>query len=237
MAQFCDNCRMLNENIKTICRPEKFLKVPNKNYINVCPNCIKEKEWESQPEYQINELEHFVNKRRCFSLVPSLIETEDGRSYLTFTDGKGKYISTKELKLIVDSLIDTIKLEGIDDAFEEFNEINIMAANFQSDPNEIDKFLFPFDRLGIKRKQFKTDKRKWSFTCGNCSEKVSSDDFEEYFSIVSRISGTSERACSKGCAYVISKELTLNWIYEKQYEKFFNLSKMDEMLKNHITEI
>ena len=72
-----------------------------------------------------------------------------------------------------------------------------------------------------KRKEFNPDKRKWSFHCGFCGKKVSSDVDRDYFYIADydiRTSGTiSDRCCSEVCARHVWDEMLEVWLKNHGY--------------------
>ncbi|RBW68241.1 hypothetical protein [Bacillus taeanensis] len=227
MAIWCAYCRRSTVNIKTIKRPENFVKRFDK-YIHVCLFCIKENGLEDIPEYNPNELQKFIDAMQDRAIMPSIISTADGEEFLTFQDGNGYLLSTNKLDLIARELIKTLELDGLDKFVKSKNIDTYLSHHYLSDPENEGKYLIPFDKLNINRKLFNPLKN-WSCTCGNCSIKMLSKDGGEYFTINPYwpFEGRTERACSEGCMKVIAKDKVLNWIHEKDYKKYFDLEKLD----------
>ena len=237
MPKWCAYCRKLNVKAKTIKRPTDFRRLPRSEYIHVCPKCIIENHLEDAQEYNLSNIEEFVDRNSSNAVVPTILETTNGEKYLSFVNGSGQYMSLGELKFIAESLLQTIELEGLDEFFEETNTFNRMSHSFSSDPDDEDKFMIPLEDLGIRRKEFDPNKN-WSFKCGNCSTKISSKDGGEYLSINPNHNFQNpamERACSDACMKVIAKEHILDFINGNHFEKYFNLTDLDEKVKNYIS--
>ncbi|HAJ3957205.1 hypothetical protein WD019_19120 [Fictibacillus sp. Mic-4] len=229
-AKWCAYCGHLHALTKTIERPNSYIKSFGK-YIHVCLSCIKKHRLEHLPEYTPSELQKFVDGMRMNAIVPTILMSENGEEYLTFHNGQGTLLSTKQMEFIANELLKTIKLNGLDEFIEEENQDNYMSRRFLSDPENKDKYLVPFEGLNIKRKRFNINK-VWGFTCGNCSKKMSSKDGGDYFTISPNwpFTGKTERACSEGCIKVIAKERIIDWIYSSSFQRYFDLEKLDERL-------
>ncbi|WP_035332125.1 hypothetical protein [Cytobacillus sp. Bac17] len=89
----------------------------------------------------------------------------------------------------------------------------------------------------IDKKQFNPS-RKWSFKCGNCSTKVSSQDGGNYFTINPSLNWNLEfttetgleRACSEGCIKVIAKDFVREWVKINPSRKLFVTEDLEERL-------
>lgn len=234
MLTFCEYCRFAKIT-KPIHRPKDHKGSLRRPYILVCEKCIKENNLEDIPEYEISKLQKLVNHDS--SVSPTLLTTTDGQDYLALRDGLGQYLFSEDLKFIAESLLKTAELEGLDEFLEETNTFNGLASFYAAAEEDPGRFAIPLDELRISRKQFDISKN-WGCTCGNCSNKMSSKDGGEYFSIVPEqiYNVKSERACSEGCAYVIAKEIVLNWLNNHKHKKYFYIENLDENIKNYIKQ-
>lgn len=171
-------------------------------------------------------------------LVPTLLGTKDGSTILSLTDGDGQLISANELKLLAMELLKTAENPGYDEAIKVTNKKSNLESYFGPDPDDKSKCRLPIDSLGIRKKQFKSN-RKWSFKCGNCSTRVSNVENTDYFSILptNHINFGLERGCSEECTYVIAKEILQNWLKENEYEPYFNTDNLEIKLKKYIQNI
>lgn len=74
--------------------------------------------------------------------------------------------------------------------------------------------------VGYKQKYFSKDtKRKWSFKCHHCEEKVASNEADEYF-IVSITwkypSPSSHRFCSRNCSDIYFREQQIELLTQRE---------------------
>jgi len=207
-------------------------------YKYVCPNCLIEHGLQDESEYKISDLKAFVEENQRNAIVPTLLETTDGKEYLQFANGDQYLMTRGFLKFVADEIYKTLELgEDFDEFVKENNKLAWLGNFYSRSKYDKEKLAIPIDKLRIRKKKFNTKKRKWSFKCGNCSERISSEDGGTYYSIMPEyeFDADLERACSSGCAYVIAKDIINEWLDEKEDErKFFYTENIDEQLKEYI---
>jgi hypothetical protein len=230
--KYCAYCRRININTRTIERPTDYVMNFSK-YIHVCLSCIKEQGLEDIVEYKPTELQSFVDSMEKNAIVPSII-SEDGKEYLAFVNGNGILLDTKQMKFIAEELLKTTQLSGLNDFIQEENQHSYFSMVYNQDNESEGHYLVPFENLSIKRKNFNPNK-VWGCTCGNCSKKMSSKDGGDYFTItlMGNFKGPTERACSEGCMKVITKDIIMNWINDKKYQRYFNLENLDKRISDY----
>lgn len=238
VVNWCAYCRMMTVT-KTIKRPESYLK-SFKKYIHVCSSCIDKNGLESIPEYKPTQLQKFVDHISHDSLIPSILKYNE-KEYLILHDEHGDLLHTNELKLIAQELFKTVKIQELDQFIKKENQNQYMQYHFNEDPEATGKLLLPLESLRVQRKKFKSDKR-WAFTCGNCSKKVSSKYGGEYFSMCPSMSISNhewgvERACTKECMKVIAKDHLWNWITDNNYQEYFDIDNLDKKLNEYFKDI
>lgn len=233
-VQACLLCRLYKPELKTYKYSGQQDEV---DYIHLCSQCVKRFKDTDLVEYNPTKLETYVEDLKSKTISPTILYTDDGKQFLSFRNGHGLLINKSDILFIVQELSKTIEVEGLVEFVENENIHKRLRDLFEQDPNDSNKYIIPMDRLRLKRKQFDPDK-SWGCTCGNCSNKMSSKDGGEYFSIspAHLIEGPWERACSEGCAKVIAKDIVMNWVNANKYEAYFDLEAFDHQLTILIKE-
>lgn len=162
------------------------------------------------------------------TIVPVKIKGEDHHAFM---DGHGYIYTLQELKELYAQVKSFYEIEDIDVMIERGNRMKTLeyrlenhAANYSQEmPQKIDG-LFQLPNPIYKYKKFNPDKKKWSCKCNWCGTKVSSEDYEGYFTLNNFVFDISmERACSDDCAKLIWKDKLKEWIYDNDYQEFFSL--------------
>lgn len=143
------------------------------------------------------------------ALMVTEVTVEDKR-YFTLVDNYGRYIPTKDMLKLADKLKEFSSLENIDEELEKENTKQNLSEYIGLQENEEGLFVIPEDFVKVERREFNSEKRNWSFKCGNCSEKVGSKTDQYYYSVYlshSFILSKQDRACSPACSNVIAKDM------------------------------
>ncbi|TQR19712.1 hypothetical protein [Psychrobacillus vulpis] len=154
-SKSCAYCRRFSKDIKIIEVPESYADT-TKQYIYVCPSCIKEHALENTPEFVPSDLRLFLDSQYK-SFTFSLLTNDDGNEYLMLNNNFTT-LPPKDLEFIAYELLKTSKLDGLDEYIKTSNKLALMSTSFQNDPEENGKFLLPLDEIGISRKKFNPDK-------------------------------------------------------------------------------
>ncbi|MCM3593633.1 hypothetical protein M4D58_23715 [Brevibacillus borstelensis] len=144
----------------------------------------------------------------------------DGEEALVFMDGNLEIMEQEEAKDVLAKLIKGYKNEDVNKSIKEHNkERQLLHAGFDF---ENQGRYYRFNHPVYSKKEFRKDlKRNWSFKCGWCGKKVSSEFPQEYYTIMEySLEGTTgfERGCSEVCIKHIWDELLTNWLKEHGYD-------------------
>lgn len=181
--------------------------------------------------------------KRRFDNVPITLYPidEDDCSALVMSGQAGRLLSYQESKLVAERLIN--QLENIaSDEFDKrvynhnrrlmMDDLFIGAYGHDSNKN------YPLFYLNVSKKKYKGN-QKWSFICGNCSNKITLETADVYYTLTPREVGEvlnftsnepTERACSKECMKVIAKEVAVNSIRKEFFEYFDIPAVMSEVI-------
>ncbi len=156
------------------------------------------------------------------ALMLTEVKVEDKR-YFTLIDNYGHFIPTKDMLKLADKLREFSSLENIDEELEKENTKQYLSSHLGLQKNEEGLFVIPEDFVKVERREFNSEKRNWSFKCGNCSEKVGSKTDQYYYSVyLSHYQmqlSQQERACSPECSNVIAKDMVKSG-FSKDENKF-----------------
>jgi len=230
----CEECRAIIDS-SWIHRIKS--KYSRKGYITVCNNCLKKRGWENKPRYEASNLEEYIENTPENIITPTMIETEGNKKYLQYHHNTGYLLTRDELEFIVEELQKTLTLDNSFDEFiEEENKIKTLRNKFSVSEHNKNKFTIPLDDVRARKKKFNLDKRKWSFECGNCSDRISEEESLTFYSITpyEYLSNTgTERACSLGCVYIIVKDIITNWLNEIDYKDYFYIDNLEQQIKEY----
>ena len=137
--KYCDYCRYLNMNIKTIKRPATFVKKFSE-YINVCSSCIEANNLEDVPEYDPSALQRFVDRMINDPIVPATLKVGD-EEYLLFQNGSGILLDENKMRVMVEELTKTLELYDLNKLIQEENSSTYMDHHFELDPEEKGKYF------------------------------------------------------------------------------------------------
>ncbi|SDJ74053.1 hypothetical protein [Salimicrobium halophilum] len=176
-------------------------------------------------------------------MIPSSVsaKSEKGNEELFVFEDEAGFILTKDqvihgehsLMDIINKAIAFYDAEGAQEWIERVNKIKAikyfssMSHDEDFKQNENGKFIIP--EVNMRYKEFRSNlKRDWSFKCDWCGKKVSSKTDTHYYTlnfpqIPGLMSDYFKRGCSEVCANSIWKDEFKKWIYDNEYQDFFEL--------------
>lgn len=153
-----------------------------RKHIYVCPTCKTENGLQDAKVINPAELQDFVRRDSYTAFCPTNVNTEDGSEYFAYYDGSGCYLDSDDMLLSASEIMKTLELEGFDEFINTQNRHTRLSRKYFQHTQIEGKYLIPLEYLRSDKKQFNPS-RKWSFKCGNCYTKVSSQDGGNYFTI------------------------------------------------------
>lgn len=221
----CSICRTYNNQLRRI-------KVNNK-IILICNTCENELGYENKPTNEVDELTSFLNNEKNSVLKSVVVESENNSKYLLFEDNFSNTINRNDLKIIADQIYKTLELGNSLDKFIAGRNIRkYFEKHYSYSPIEREKFEVPYEKLGIKKRCFNSDKNKWGFKCGNCSRLINIDEQDFYYTIIPSylFNAKSERACSKDCTKVIAEDIVKNWLNTQNKIEYFYTDDLEDKI-------
>lgn len=151
-----------------------------------------------------------------YSLEKIMINDEEG---LVLCNNHRYIMEREEALEILTQLVKGYENVEVNEFIRNHNkELRLLHAGFDFERRGI---YYRFESPVYRKKEFRKDlKRNWSFNCGWCGKKVSSEFPQEYYNISEWLEGMTgfERGCSEVCIKHIWDELLTNWLKENGYD-------------------